>query len=57
MVKWEQDLEEMKLDLENNKKSLENEKGFTRIVELNDYFLGAIKKYKKSFEVMDEFDE
>ena len=57
MVKWEQDLEEMKLDLENNKKSLENEKGFTRIVELNDYFLGDIKKYKKSFEVMEEFDE
>ena len=57
MVKWEQGLEEMKLDLENNKKSLENEKGFTRIVELNDYFLGAIKKYKKSFEVMDLKDK
>ena len=57
MVKWEQELEEMKLSLENNKKSLENDKGFTRIVELNDYFLGAIKKYKKSFEAMDEFDQ
>ena len=57
MVKWEHEIEKMNLELENNKKSLENENGFSRIVELNDYFLGAIKKYKKSFDAMDEFDE
>ena len=57
MVKWEQELEGMQLELDNNKKSLENETGFNRIVELTNYFLGAIKKYKKFFEAMDDRDE
>lgn len=54
MVNWEQDLEEMKLELDSNKTLLENEKGYNRITELNNNFLDAIKKYKKSFDVMDE---
>jgi DNA-binding transcriptional regulator GbsR (MarR family) len=53
MVKWEQELDQMKEDLENNKRSLENEVGFDRIIELIDYFSDAVKKYKKSFEAMD----
>jgi len=54
MVKWEQELEEMKFELENKRDILKNQKGYDRIVELNDYFLNAIKKYKKSFDIMDE---
>ncbi len=54
MVNWGQDLEEMKLELDSNKTLLENEKGYNRITELNNNFLDAIKKYKKSFDVMDE---
>ena len=54
MVNWEQGLEEMKLELDSNKTLLENEKGYNRITELNNFFLDAIKKYKKSFDVMDE---
>jgi len=57
MVKWEKELENMKIDLDSNMKSLENENGYNRIVELTDYFLGAIKKYKISFEAMDIKDK
>jgi DNA-binding transcriptional regulator GbsR (MarR family) len=55
MVKWEKELEIMKVELEKNKKSLENETGFKRIVDLTDYFLEATKKYKESFEAIDEY--
>ncbi|MFX1343510.1 MAG: hypothetical protein ACFFAI_00270 [Promethearchaeota archaeon] len=54
MIKWEQDLEEMKLELEENRTLLENEKGYDRIVELNNFFVDIIKKYKKPFVKMDE---
>ncbi|MFX1377048.1 MAG: hypothetical protein ACFFA0_14680 [Promethearchaeota archaeon] len=54
MVNWEQDLEEMKLDLKHNKSLLENEDGYNRIVQLNDYFIDIIKKYKKPFDAMEE---
>jgi DNA-binding transcriptional regulator GbsR (MarR family) len=54
MIKWEQDLEEMKIELEENKGLLENEKGYNRIVELNNFFIDTIKKYKKPFVKMDE---
>lgn len=54
MIKWKQDLEELKIELEKNKNLLENEKGYNRILELNNFFLDIIEKYKKPFARMDE---
>ncbi|MBY8990584.1 MAG: hypothetical protein KGD58_07510 [Candidatus Lokiarchaeota archaeon] len=54
MVKWEKEIKEMKLELETNKELLENENGYTRILELYSYFLDAVKKYRKSFEAIDD---
>jgi len=54
MIKWKQDLEELKIELEKNKNLLENEKGYTRILELNNFFLDIIEKYKKPFARMDK---
>ncbi|MFX0028714.1 MAG: hypothetical protein ACFE8B_05865 [Candidatus Hermodarchaeota archaeon] len=53
MVKWEQELEKMKLELENNKELLENELGYERILNYYTYFLDATISYKKSFEAID----
>jgi DNA-binding transcriptional regulator GbsR (MarR family) len=57
MVKWVQDLEEMKLELESNKKLLEKETGYTRILELTNYFLEVTKEYKKFFDEMEIKDK
>lgn len=54
MVKWENEINEIKLELETNKMLLENENGYTRILELYSYFLDAVKKYRKSFEAIDD---
>jgi len=54
MIKWKQDLEELKIELEKNKNLLENEKGYNRILELNNFFLDIIEKYKKPFARMDK---
>lgn len=54
MVKWEKEIKEMKLELETNKELLENVNGYARILELYSYFSDAVKKYRKSFEAIDD---
>lgn len=54
MIKWEEELVEIRLKLDMNKEILENEKGYNRLVELYDYFIYAVKQYKKFFEVIDD---
>lgn len=54
MIKWEEELVELREELGKNKKNLENEKGYHRLVELYDYFIDAVKQYKKSFKAIDD---
>ncbi|MFX1279430.1 MAG: MarR family transcriptional regulator [Promethearchaeota archaeon] len=54
MIKWEEELVELREELEKNKEILENEKGYNQLVKLYNYFADAVMQYKKSFKAIDD---
>jgi hypothetical protein len=46
MAKWYEDLEKMRMELEDNRKNLGNLNGYTRIYKINEFLLDTISKYR-----------
>jgi len=57
MVKWDEDLQKMRLELEDNRNNLENLNGYSRIYNINNYLLNLISKYKSFIDLVDKFIE
>ncbi|MFX1243044.1 MAG: hypothetical protein ACFFA7_17495, partial [Promethearchaeota archaeon] len=57
MAKWEDDLNNMKRELEDNKNTLESLYGYIRIYRLNNSLLDSILNYKRVVEMLDKILE
>ena len=57
IIKWEKELEIMKLELENNKSEFENLEAFAQIYKIYDYILDVISKYSEYVKKIDKLIE
>lgn len=57
MVKWDDKLQKMKVELENNRKLIGNLDGFSRIYKINKFLLDSISKYKIFIDAVDKLLE
>ena len=57
MVKWDDKLQKMKLELEDNRKLIGNLDGYSRIYNFNKFLLDLISKYKKFIDAVDKLLE
>ncbi|MFX1275848.1 MAG: hypothetical protein ACFFBP_05315 [Promethearchaeota archaeon] len=55
LVKWEQELSEIKKELEQGKKEFEHLNGFKRIYQNTSYYVDLIKEYKKMSDIIDKY--
>lgn len=54
MAKWDDELQKLRVELEDNRNDLEKLNGYSRIYKINEYLLDSISKYKKFIDMVDK---
>jgi DNA-binding transcriptional regulator GbsR (MarR family) len=54
MLKWEEEISKIKVELDRKKPELGNLTGFEKIYEINEYFLDIIERYKHALSLVEE---